>query len=465
MFFLLPVVLLAFVLLCLATTGLRRPIALERAGLFLLTTSLLTALFFGAYRWLGEPLALGALAKMMGEANYAFLILFLRWLRKPMTRSDEIRGSALVVGVALLHLMLNLSLTGQTQLLVMTVQVLVLIGWLTLEAWWLWRKEPVFSRLVLMLLAGLHGCAEALGRSWLLLATDGQLDMAQPGWTDARQEWLWVTFFLGFMAQLAVAAVITQALRQEKDRLSRWVHQVEKALHEKEALLMTLLASNEAQKVQPQLASLAHELRQPLGAIQLNAEFLASGEGLSREEERRVLQDILRENHRAVSILQGLRGLFDHQPVAMERLNMSRWLTDWVDHQAPVVRRQFGVDLRLRAQPDLVVRGHSAQLEMVLHNLVNNAIEAMLCQPERAIDIELYRREHQVYLAVRDQGPGLAQELQEKVFEMSYSTKSYGMGLGLWLSRRIVHLHRGILESVPVQEGACLQLCIPLESV
>lgn len=100
-----------------------------------------------------------------------------------------------------------------------------------------------------------------------------------------------------------------------------------------------------------------------------------------------------------------------------------------------------------------------------MHNLVNNAIEAMLCQPERVIDIELYRREHQVYLAVQDQGPGLAQELQEKVFEMSYSTKAYGMGLGLWLSRRIVHLHRGILESVPVQTGACLQLRIPLENV
>jgi signal transduction histidine kinase len=309
-----------------------------------------------------------------------------------------------------------------------------------------------------------HGLAELAVRALLMLqSAPGDALAGQPGWSELSQDGLWMTFFLGFMTQMAVAAVVAQMLRRDKDQLALMLARAQQMLQDKEHQLLNLMGAR-GTDAQPQLASLAHELRQPLGSIQLNAEYLASGERLSRDEEKQVLQDILRENHRAVAIVQGLRSLFDRSPPVRERIDLAQWLAHWVDRQAPVLLRQCRVQLRLQAQPGLVVRGNEAQLEMVLHNLVNNAVEAMAGQAERQIDIALQREGLLAQLAVMDNGPGVDRSLQDKVFEMSYSTKARGMGLGLWLSRRIVELHQGLLVCVPTPAGACMKISLPLES-
>ena len=227
---------------------------------------------------------------------------------------------------------------------------------------------------------------------------------------------------------------------------------------------MTLLASNAAREAQPQLASLAHELRQPLGSIQLNAEYLANAQRLSREEESQVLQEILRENHRAVAIVQGLRSLFMDKAPQHSRLDLSAFLAQWVAQRAPVLQQQFGVKLQWLGQAHVVTLGSAVQLEMVFQNLVNNAIEALACQGGGMIDVSLVAHDRLVLIDVVDNGPGLPEELYEKVFEMSYSTKTQGMGLGLWLSRRIAHMHRGHLCCIANPTGTRMRLSLPMET-
>jgi signal transduction histidine kinase len=461
----LPVTVLGFVSLCFLTAGIGQRLSLERSGIFLFLTSLFTALFYGAYRLGDESLALGSLAKMLGEANYAFLVLFIRAQRKVLPRSSEIRGGQAVLVVSLLHLTCNMTLTGLWQMSVMTLQVLVLIGWVALEAWWLWRSQPHAMRLLLAVLVAGHWLSELIGRSTLLYRVAmGSMALDAPGWTDAMLDWMWVTFFLGFMAQLATAGVVAQALRQDKMRLEQMVSQVEGMLQEKTQMVMKLLASNAAQDAEPQLASLAHELRQPLGAIQLNAEYLASDQRLSREEESQVLQDILRENRRAAAIVQGVRNLFMDKTPLQTAVNLSQLLSHWVTQQMQVLQ-PTGVQLFLdmQAQTDVWVLGTPVQLEMVLQNLVNNAAEELTAQSAGVIVIKMTTHDRLVMVDVADNGPGLPQALHEKVFEMSYSTKTHGMGLGLWLSRRIAQMHRGDLTCIPCPEGTCMRLALPLE--
>lgn len=454
---------LVFVVLCVAKTGLARPLDLERSGLFLLLTSLFTAFFYAAFRLSDGALVLGALAKMLGEANYAFLILFLRAQRKVLSRRQEQNGSVAVLLVSLAHLTLNLTLTGHWQLGVMSLQVLVLIGWVGLEAWWLWRARAHKGSLILAVLVLVHWWCELIGRSALVWQVwHGVVLIDTPLWTDATQNWMWVSFFMGFMAQLAIAGVVAQQLRQDKDRLSQLLRQVELTLQEKESLLLALVASHEERDDEPHMASLAHELRQPLGAIQLNAEYLASSQRLSRDEESQVLQEILRENQRAVGIVQGLRGLFMNkgkQP--RELLDLSTVLSLWCARQASLLQRR-GVDLHWQVQPGAWVRGSATQLEMVFQNLVNNAVEAMSCQGG-AVHLTLVVQDSLVVVDVADQGPGLSAHLHEKIFEMGYSTKTHGMGLGLWLSRRIAQLHRGQLGCVVQATGTRMRLTLPLE--
>ena len=461
----LPLAILAFVGLCFATTGLWQPMSLGRSGIFLLTTSLFTAIFYGAYRLTDGQMALAAIARMLGEANYAFLIVFLRSQRKAMPFSSQRLGALVVLTVSLLHLTLNMTLTGPWQMVVMSSQVLVLIGWVALESWWLWRAQPQSMRLLLACLVTVHWFSELVGRSALSWAAwQGHTNMHESGWTDATVDWMWVTFFLGFMAQLAVAGVVAQALREDKDRLQSLVKQIEGMLQEKESLVMTLLASNAARETEPQLASLAHELRQPLGAIRLNAEYLASSQRLSREEESKVLQDILRENHRAVAIVQGLHSLFIDNAPKQKRLDLLDFLEKWIALQAPVLYQQFGVHLRLRAQARARVLASAVQLEMVMQNLVNNAVEAMAGSGGGSIEVILMVDGHQAQVDVMDDGPGLPPTLHEKVFEMSYSTKTQGMGLGLWLSRRICLMHRGHLACIGQPAGTCMRMTLPVEA-
>ena len=454
-----------FVALCLATTGLLRRMSLGRSGLFLLGTCLLTALFFTCFRLLGDSQHWSALAKMTGQANYAFMILFTVWQRQALPRSTEFRGSLAVLGVSLVHLALNLTLTGHWQMGVMSVQVLVLIGWLALEAWRLWRAKPHFSRLLLAVLVSLHWLAELAGRStlWWLDGQDPGL-MGAPGWTDAQSDWLWVTFFTGFMTQLAMAGVVAQTLRRDKTRLERMVQQLGRMLQHKESRLMALMQANVARQGVTDLASLAHELRQPLGAVQLNAEYLANGSTLSPEEERQVLQDILRENHRAVAIVQGLRSLFVDEPPQHDRLDLSAWLRRWAEQRALALRRPHGVVLTYEIQDGVQVLGDAVQLEMVLHNLVNNARDALAGRPGGQIEVRLQAAGRTAQLEVVDNGPGMPPERQDEAFEMGGSTKPGGMGLGLWLSRRIAQMHRGELRCLPHTGGTRMCLTLPLET-
>ena len=140
-------------------------------------------------------------------------------------------------------------------------------------------------------------------------------------------------------------------------------------------------------------------------------------------------------------------------------------MSAWVQRQTQVLQQQFGVALRLRAQAGVRVRGNAVQLEMVLQNLINNAVEAMTGKEPGLIEVTLVAHGKLALLDVVDNGAGVPQELSEKMFEMNVSTKSQGMGLGLWLSRRIAQFHRGDLVLVPQPQGARMRLTLPMEAL
>lgn len=449
--------------LCFWTVGRGQRLSLGRVGVFLFLTSMSTAIFYGAYRLGGEALALGALAKMMGEANYAFLILFVRSQRKQLAHTDEVRGMLAVAMVSVVHLSLNLTLSGLWQLSVMTAQVLVLIGWLALEAWWWWRAKPDGLRCLLLALVLVHWLAELVGRSLLLSQfAMGAANLTEHGWSDIRDDWMWVTFFLGFMTQMAVAGVVAQALGEAKARMEILVISLENQLEEKSSMMMKLLASKAVRETELPLASVAHELSQPLGAIRLSAEHLAQSGRLSSEEEYQVLQEILRQNHRATSIVQGLRNLFIDQTPPQTRWSVVEWLNAWAASQAQRCRDggvQFVYDMK--APSGLEVMACQVQMEMVLQNLVKNAVEALANRSDGEIVLTLSVQGRWVQIEVADNGSGIAPALQDQIFEMNFTTKSHGMGIGLWLSRRIAKTHGGDLACVSSPRGARMRLTLP----
>jgi len=457
--------LLLYALLWASTLGTFRPLNMERSGVYLLVTSLAAGLVYGAHPLFPEQkLVLLSLGKMLAESAYLALVLFLRSVRLPLPRRTEVLGSGAVLGLTLLHLTLNMTLQGAWHFWIMALQLLALYAWLTLEAYWLWRAKPGGMTKMLLILMALHTTAEWIARGFMAYALLGGKGAGGAQWQHILNAWIYITFSFGYVVLTATASVLMDAFRADKLKLEQVVQQVEGRLKEKESALLSMLVANAERDNDPGVASLAHELKQPLTVIQLNAEYLASGQRLAPQEAEQILQAILRENQRAATIVQSVRSLFASKAAQQhqQRLPLSAWLTDWVRQRASVLRERAGVDLRLDAQAGLVVQVDAAQIEIVLKNLVDNAVEALAAQPQASVRITLRAENHMAVVDVQDNGPGVPREQLEKVFAMNYSTKPEGMGFGLWLSRHIAQTHGGQLVALESTQGAHMRLSLPL---
>lgn len=456
---------LFYTVLWAVTLGAFKPLSMNRSGIYILATGLGAGLVFGADRFIQEGIALNVLAKMLAESAYLALVMFLRSVRLQLTRAQEVRSSVLVLLATMLHLTLNVTLTGGVLFTVMAVQIVLLFCWVLRESFLLWRSQPSGMTLMLVILVALHVVFEFTARSvigWQLM-TDPHGTGAH--WKQLLDTWLWITFSVGYVVLTATASVLMDAFRTDKFRLEQVVQRVEARLRERESAMLALLLGHAEQNKDRGMASLAHELRQPLHSIQLNAEYLSSGKTVSRDEEAEILRDILRENRRAADLVQGLRNIFvDNGPTPTESLNLTNWLHDWVQNRAPGMLKEHGILLQLHAQSDVMVKAHAAQIEVILQNLVLNAQQVLSGQARGMINISLVTVGPVAHLDVIDNGPGLPRDLAEKIFEMGYTTRPQGMGLGLWLSRRIALNHDGQLLNMPVTQGTCMRLTLPLSA-
>lgn len=216
--------------------------------------------------------------------------------------------------------------------------------------------------------------------------------------------------------------------------------------------------------------SIAHEIRQPLGAILANAEAaeLLLESGLDGEKQlsefRAILSDIHREDLRASAVIQHIRSLMQHRPPQMEPLSMNTVVRDVVRFVAPDAR-----DRRVRFDLDLSdslpsVFGDRVQLQQVLLNLVLNGMDAIDETPQalRTLWIRTSSQDNEVIAEVRDAGHGISPEVLPRLFQSFVTTRRDGLGLGLSLSRSIMESHRGRItaENNP-HRGATFRCILP----
>ena len=134
----------------------------------------------------------------------------------------------------------------------------------------------------------------------------------------------------------------------------------------------------------------------------------------------------------------------------------------------PIAQQMVRIDLRtvtLDVPPQIPVSGSAGQMQQVLVNLVQNAIDSTERQPDACLDIQGEVRSRSVVLTFRDNGPGFPEESLDKAFDPFFTTKPVGKGtgLGLAISYGIVERHRGQLKaSNHPGGGAVLTLTLPL---
>jgi C4-dicarboxylate-specific signal transduction histidine kinase len=221
-------------------------------------------------------------------------------------------------------------------------------------------------------------------------------------------------------------------------------------------------------------ASIAHEINQPLGAINNNANaclrFLAGGSENSREAEG-ALSDIIKGVDRVAKIIVRMRALAKKVPPEITRLHIEDVITDaltLIHHE--LTRRSVAVQSELPKDLPPVL-GDRVQLQQVLLNLLMNGIEAMnaVTGGERNIAIRArcdeYNGKPVVLVSVQDSGVGLKHAENDRLFEAFYTTKAHGIGMGLTISRSIVEAHGGRLWVVPTAgSGARFEFILPTKS-
>ncbi|MFZ5813338.1 MAG: ATP-binding protein [Thermodesulfobacteriota bacterium] len=191
-------------------------------------------------------------------------------------------------------------------------------------------------------------------------------------------------------------------------------------------------------------ASVAHEINNPLGIIQANVE-LVLGRGLFPEEAREFLEAIRRNTVRAGNITRDLLTTARPNPPRMGELDLHLLAQTTLSMIAP----QFA-DIRIVHQTSewpVLVWGDSSLLQQVLINVLLNAKAALSGTPEPHLEIRYcHPAGGSIRVLVLDNGKGIAREHLNAVFEPFFTTgKPEGFGLGLFISRRIVEDHGGVM--------------------
>ncbi|HET7809329.1 MAG TPA: ATP-binding protein [Steroidobacteraceae bacterium] len=206
-------------------------------------------------------------------------------------------------------------------------------------------------------------------------------------------------------------------------------------------------------------SSLIHELSQPLGAIQLNAdaaELLLNRPNPDLTEIRQILADIRRDDQRAGEVIEGLRKFLKRRQMDFGPVSVENLVADVASLlKSDALMRH--VTLECTTEPGLPpVRGDKVHLSQVLINLLMNGMDAVaeLPPPRRHVRLHARRKgEDGIEIEVADSGPGISRDALGRIFDPFFTTKTGGMGIGLSVSQSIVQAHQGKLSAENRADG------------
>ena len=225
-------------------------------------------------------------------------------------------------------------------------------------------------------------------------------------------------------------------------------------LTEREEIIRQLTLSNKSAGMGALVASFAHELNQPLTANLLHAELIQAKLEEARRDPSTAHLDILdkvanamvKDTQRAADIIRKLRNLFRMSRGEYTVLKLDELVQDVLDL---VQTKMKDADIAWTSDLDASLRlhGDATQLQQVILNLLNNAIDALMesGHPRPELHIRGKVSGQHLDLEVEDNGKGIEPERADDVFSLFKTSKSQGMGVGLWLSRSIVEMHGGRL--------------------
>jgi two-component system C4-dicarboxylate transport sensor histidine kinase DctB len=256
--------------------------------------------------------------------------------------------------------------------------------------------------------------------------------------------------------------VRTQELTQVNRALSREVDERQRTETRLRALQADLVQANKLAALGQIAAGVAHEINQPVAAIRANADngLVLIGRG-KPETARENLVAIAAMTERIGRITDELRAFSRKADGRVEPTLVSEVIEGSVLLTASRSRRHDARLVREGEASGLTVLGERIRLEQVLVNLLQNAFEAVEHRPQGLVTLTVRDAGDTVQIAVRDNGPGLAPEVERGLFTPFLTTKPQGLGLGLVIARDIAAGFGGQLTAASTpEEGATFTLTL-----
>ena len=241
-----------------------------------------------------------------------------------------------------------------------------------------------------------------------------------------------------------------------------------KEIQEKDHLLRGLIASNRVIGISALASSLAHQLSQPLTTIALRADTIRRDLAKASQDQRLIssLDEISLQSSKLAELVQNLRQLFGSRSYEFAPINLRKITDEIIDIVEPSLQAKK-ILLYKEYIGEQTVYGDSIQLQQVLINVLNNAIDELTQNgpDQKVITIRLESNNKLGVISIKDNGSGISPETLSTMFELYKTSKKGGLGVGLWLCKTIIEKHNGrIVASNDPKGGAIFKIKIPMHS-
>lgn len=321
------------------------------------------------------------------------------------------------------------------------------------------RLNSLWRNLALLMVAGLTSAMAGIGLAVLMIRSSLQrLDEVEIARQDA----------VAARAEAENIAVRFTAINADISRLNQ---DMALKVNELKAAQDELVKKGRMEQLGQLIATIAHEIRNPLGAIRTTifmVERKIADKGLGLEGH---LQRINNSVNRCDTIISQLLDFSRTKEVNSTPILLDDWIAKSVREEAARLPENVLIECALGLDGE-VVNIDPVRMQRAMVNLLNNASEALLGQTDRAaIGTQLHHHiwvstkrlgDHAV-IRVADNGPGIAAEYIQKIREPLFTTKSFGTGLGIPAVEQIVNQHGGRLDiSSDIGKGAVFSIHLPL---
>ena len=248
-------------------------------------------------------------------------------------------------------------------------------------------------------------------------------------------------------APLASQALINLDHRLELELINE---KLKLEITEKEKAQLMVINTSKMAALGEMASGIAHEINNPLTIIHGKASMLlkmSAKENFSIETNKTYLEQIVQTCDRIAKIVKGLKSVSrngDHDPFAEVQLeNLFSNIRFFCQERF----KQHEVTLEIGEIPSIKIECIAVQVEQVILNLLNNAIDAIELNETKWVKIDFLKKETSIIISVTDSGKGIPDDIVEKIMQPFYSTKETGKGtgLGLSISKGIIENHKGTL--------------------